>query len=249
MQLILIIDNDFNDITTYEYYLSGLRHRVITTTKARKGLEYARSAPPDLLVVGLSISEKESIENLALIKKDDITRNTPVLALYRQDDPIFIEKMKKVGVSDFLFKPVEKKHLINKVSEMLEASREKQKKLLHERQYHIEVDRQVKGRATFHFFSGLKKYVAPEIKGIFKKEFLETIVNEHIAIDIRAIPEMPQDEIEILEKIMMLFGSKKINLIAGKHLGIILATTELEDKCNLFMSFEEYEEFLKSGLA
>ncbi|MCB1178855.1 MAG: response regulator [Leptospiraceae bacterium] len=249
MQLVLVVDTDFNDLTTTEYYLSGLRYRVVSTTKAKKGLEYARSAPPDLLVLGLSISDKESIENIAHIKRDEITKNTPILGLMRQDDENFIKKMKSLGMSQYFVKPVEKNLLVHKVSEMLDKSRERQKRLQSERQFHIEVDRETDGRATFRFFSGLKVYVAPEVKNIFKKELLGAIIKDHVAIDLRAIPEISPEEIEILEKIIMLFGSKKVNLIAGKHLGVLLAHSEIEDRCNLFMSMEEYDAFLKSDLA
>jgi len=248
MHLILILDTDFNDLTTIEYFLSGLRYRVVGTSKAKKALEFARSAPPDLLIIGLSITDKESIENLAFIKKDPITKDSPVLALYKQDDPTLIEKMKKIGVVEHLVKPIIKTQLVDKVHEILEFIDAKKLKDIEERQQHIEVEQKLLGRTTFYFYSGIKKYVAKEIRSVFNKEFLESIINDIISIDLRALPEFTPEDIDILEKIILLFGSKRINLIAGRHIGVILTSSELEEKTNLFMSPEELEEFIKNKL-
>ncbi|MCB1143878.1 MAG: response regulator [Leptospiraceae bacterium] len=248
MQLILIIDTDFNDVTTTEYFLSGLRHRVISTTKAKKGLEYARSAPPDLLVVGLSMTDKESIENIVFIRKDKITIDVPILGLFRNDDQVFIEKMKKVGVQEFLVKPIEKSALIEKVSKMLEISKEIKSKTVESIKEYIVVSKlETHTMITFH--SGLKKHVIPEIKNVFKKDFLESILNTETCLDLRSLPELTEEEVAMLEKIVLIFGNKKISILAGRNLGPILThADELEEKVNLFMSPEEFEEFLKNSL-
>jgi hypothetical protein len=56
---------------------------------------------------------------------------------------------------------------------------------------------------------------------------------------------LTKEDLVILEKILMLFGNKQLNILTGKHLGIILSETDLDTKANLFMSNDELEEFLK----
>lgn len=245
MHLILIIDTDINELSAMEYYLSGLRYRVVATARAKKGLEFALSAPPDLLIIGLTLKDRESIENLAIIKKDPITKDTPVLGVYAEENPHFIEKMKSFGVTDYLVRPIEKFNLVEKVRAVLEAAKLKKDKEISERVSHINIVQNVLGRTTIQFFSGISKYVVHEIRSVFTKEFLESIINDVIVIDIRSIPNLTSEDLNILEKILLLFGTKKVNIITGKHLGIILTETELETKANLFMSNDELEEFLK----
>lgn len=245
MHLILIIDTDINELSALEYYLSGLRYRVVGTARAKKGLEFALSAPPDLLIIGLTLKDKESIENLALIKKDAITKDTPVLGIYSENNPYFIEKMKTLGVTSYLIQPVDKYTLIEKVKSILEATKIKKDREIQERVRHIEIVQEVLGRTTIQFYSGISKYVAHEIRHVFTRDFLASIANDIVTIDIRFIPSLDIEDLNILEKILLLFGDKKINILTGRHLGIILSETELGEKANLFMSKEELEEFLK----
>jgi hypothetical protein len=78
-------------------------------------------------------------------------------------------------------------------------------------------------------------------------EFLRSIETNQCCIDLRDIPDMTSDEVGILEKIVGLFGNKKLSIIAGKHLGKIIAGSELSDKSNLFMSLEDYVVFLRAA--
>lgn len=245
MELILVIDTDINELSAIEYFLTGLRYRVVATATAKKGLQFALSAPPDLLIIGLTLKDRESIENLALIKRDPITKDTPVLGIYAEENPTFIEKMKAFGVAEYLIRPIDKFTIIDKVKSILENSKSKKDREILERVHHIEIIQNVLGRTTIKFYSGVSKYVAPEIRRVFTREFFESTLEDVIILDIRAIPHLNEEDLKILEKILLLFGDKRINILTGKHLGVLLAETDFENKANLFMSNEEIEEFLK----
>ena len=101
-------------------------------------------------------------------------------------------------------------------------------------------------RTVIVFRSGIKNYVIPALRGTLNLEFIKSIIHKHIAVDIHTIPEVTVEELQILEKIVKLFGNKKLALITGTHLGNIMKNSDLSDYANLFLSMDDYELFLEN---
>ena len=129
----------------------------------------------------------------------------------------------------------------------MEISKESQSDKILARKNHIIIENPAPNLTKVIFKSGIQKYVLPQVKKTFNMEFLRTVEMGQCCIDIRDIPEMTSDEVRIFEKIVGLFGSKKVSIIAGKHLGKIIAGSDLTDKANLFISLEDYVVFLKAA--
>ena len=91
MQLVLLIETDIRASKEFERYLAGNRFRFVNTTSSKKGLEYAKSAPPDLLVIGFHPEERDAVDTLIYLKRDPITKYIPVLALIRESNQPFID--------------------------------------------------------------------------------------------------------------------------------------------------------------
>nr|HNI26027.1 hypothetical protein [Leptospiraceae bacterium] len=66
---------------------------------------------------------------------------------------------------------------------------------------------------------------------------------------IRNVPEITAGELLILDRFMKIFGDKKLAIIAGKHMGLLISESDLQEKADLFMSVEEYENFFARGLS
>lgn len=245
MELILIIGKDHHLNFTLEYFLQGHRYRVVSTNDYKKGVMYSKSGSPEIILFGVYPEHRESIEALIEIKKEPISSDIPMICFFPKDDPAIISKVTRLGIVEYFILPPLQDPLLVKVKRILSENELYREKQALSRHTHILVEQPEKDIIIISFKSGLKKYVLPEIRSVFNAEFLNSVMEDHIALDIRDIPLMDADEILIIEKLLPLF-KKKISLLAGKHLGLILAQSDLEDRVNLFMSMEEYKVFLET---
>ncbi|MCP5493084.1 MAG: response regulator [Leptospiraceae bacterium] len=246
MQTIIIIDQDTESNSQLEKILAP-SYRVIEASDNKRGIEFVRSALPDLIIVGLEIEDLESFDALKQIQKDPMIKDTPVLGLFRDADRKFIiDSSRKYGIVEHIFKPVNKYELIPKIKELIEVSKLNQSSKIISRKNHIVVERPLDNLIKISFKSGLKKYVLPEIKTVLNPEFLKALSTKECCLDIRDLPELTKEEMGILDKIIPIFGNKKISIIAGKHLGTIISSSNLEERTHIFMSLEDFVVFIKN---
>ncbi|HNC00992.1 MAG TPA: hypothetical protein PLP33_09750 [Leptospiraceae bacterium] len=247
MEVIIAIDPESEYLDNTESLLSGAKYNFVKANEFKKGMDYVKTATPDLLMIGIKKIDKELIDTIQFFKKNSNTKNIPILGIYKEQKRSDIENGFKLGINAYLVQPLDKHRLLDKVKELMEISKENQSDQIMTRKNHILIENPTPGLTKITFKSGIYKYVLPQVKKTFNMEFLRTVELNQCCIDIRDIPEMTMDEVSMFEKIVGLFGSKKISIIAGKHLGKIIAGSELSDKANLFMSLEDYVVFLKAA--
>jgi response regulator RpfG family c-di-GMP phosphodiesterase len=246
MQTFLIIDKVVQEANEISEFLAGYKYKIVKLHDLKKGLEMAKSALPDLIILGIESDDRESIAAIQNLKRDPITKEIPIIPTIRSNDRTLLEFIRKMGIHDYFVKPVNKVKMIEKIKSSLIQAREQKKDNILFRRNHIVVENPTESITIIAFKSGMK-YVLPEIRNIFNPEFLKSITNKNISLDIRDIQEMVLDELKILEKVVSVFGQKKISIIAGKHLGYIIASSDLEEKTNMFLSLEDYVSFLKNS--
>ncbi|MEM7182586.1 MAG: response regulator [Spirochaetota bacterium] len=245
MELILVIDHNSTVIKELEQHLHGHRYRLITTTSYSKGITYTKSGSPDVIFLGLQETNKESLKTIIDLKKDPISKNIPVIAILGKQETSLMQQSQKFGASDYVTLPIAEEVVLEKIQSVIQLDRNVKADKASSRNTHIVVKQLDAQQTMISFKSGLKKYVLPELRGVFNAEFLNMIMDDDICMDLRDIPFLQSDELLIVEKLIGLFKHKMVALIAGKHLGLILAESELEEKVHLCMSLEEYQIFLK----
>jgi response regulator RpfG family c-di-GMP phosphodiesterase len=246
MQTFLIIEKLESDANDISNFLAGYKYKIVTIHDLKKGLEMAKSTLPDLIIIGVESNDRESIAAMQNLRRDPITKEIPIIPTILSNDRTLLETIRKLGIYDYFVKPINKVKLIEKIKASLIQAKEQKKDNILFRKHHIVVENPTESITIIAFKSGMK-YVLPEMRNIFNPEFLKSIANKNVSLDIRDIQEMVLEELKILEKIVTVFGGQKISIIAGKHLGYIIATSELEDIVNLFLSLEDYVSFLKNN--
>lgn len=242
-QRIVFIDQDVKTQMQVEFHLPDFE--IISVNDYPKGVELCKKAAPDLILIGfLQKMDQEPIVAVRQLKRDPSTSQVPIIGLYNNMDRIRQEKDRQEGVESFLTKPINKELLIAKIRECLNNARAQKQYDSVKIKSHIKVDTSTPGLVKISFRSGLK-FVLPEIKNIFNAEFLATIHNNDCCLDIRDFTSVSKEEASVLEKIVSVFGKKRIALVAGKHLGAIMTLSTLESKADLFMNIDDYLEFLK----
>jgi CheY-like chemotaxis protein len=246
MQLVLLIEPINHDLTIIQNHLSGSRFRLVETNNYKKGFDFARSAPPNLILLGLDPKQREGVDTLIYLKKESITRDIPVLGLIKESNQAFVDYVLKVGISATLTKPFEKQSLVDKVQDLLSKHEIIKSRILNTIKKHASIVFENDFRVMIEFRSGLKQYVLPEIRGLINYEFVKRVIPKHVCIDIRQLPEMTSEEVQILEKILHAFGEKRIALVTGSHLGNLMKNSSISDTANLFLSLDDYEIFLEN---
>ncbi|MBK8395412.1 MAG: hypothetical protein IPL26_09245 [Leptospiraceae bacterium] len=242
-QRIVLIDKDVKTQTLLESYL--LEFDFISVNDHTKGVELCKTAAPDLIIIGfLSKSDEDSIAAVRKLKRDLSTNKVPIIGFYHNLDRVQLERDHKEGVEAYITKPINKEILIAKIKECMNNARAQRQYDSFKNKNHIKVENITPILVKISFLSGLK-YVLPEVKNIFNNEFLISLKSKDCCMDIRDFPSISKEDAIILEKIVSIFGQKRIAVIVGKHMGPIISHSNLENRADLFMNLEDYIEFLK----
>ena len=86
-------------------------------------LDSARQTKPDVVLVDALMPGKTGYEVCEEIRRDPLLRNTPLLLLTGAFEPFDEEKARRCGADDYISKPFESQHLIDKVKQLIELGR------------------------------------------------------------------------------------------------------------------------------
>ena len=117
---ILLIDDDTALCRLFGGYLQKAGFQVIYSHNGDEGREIARRLQPDLILLDLTLPSMDGYEVSARLKKEELTKNIPVIILSNADISQEAEKtFKAQGVADYIHKSVEEKELIERVKKVL----------------------------------------------------------------------------------------------------------------------------------
>lgn len=119
-KLLLVEDNDMNrDMLSRRLRRQG--YEVVCAVDGREGLELLRSESPDLVLMDMSLPEKDGWTATREIKEDPDLGSTPVIALTAHAMPGDREKALEAGCDDYDTKPVELSRLLEKIDRQLDG--------------------------------------------------------------------------------------------------------------------------------
>jgi two-component system cell cycle response regulator DivK len=106
MAKILIIEDNPANMTLTEYLMNWVGHTVITATDAEAGLTLARSEHPDLILMDIQLPGMDGLEATRLLKRDEATREIPVIALTALVMKGDEERILAAGCDGYIGKPM-----------------------------------------------------------------------------------------------------------------------------------------------
>jgi CheY-like chemotaxis protein len=120
---ILSIDDEeiYRELINISLEFHGLK--VVQAKDGAAGLNLARSAKPDLILLDLVMPEMSGLEVCRRIFADPQLRTIPLVVLSGSDDSSEIEACLQLGAVDYLLKPFEPGVLIKVVLKHLATSR------------------------------------------------------------------------------------------------------------------------------
>ena len=121
---VMIIDDeeDFLRITKLNLEETD-KYEVMTLSSAKDFISYVHSFKPDIILLDLLMPTIGGLEACERLNNDPIGKRIPIVILSALDKNTDKLKAYKVGVVDYLVKPIEKKDLIAKIEKVLQFKR------------------------------------------------------------------------------------------------------------------------------
>ena len=116
---ILIMDDDELLIALLEHKLGQRGLRILTATDGSEGLEAARAAKPDLIVLDGMMPTMDGFEVLRHLKEDPGTQDIPVIMLSARRLEHDVVNGLNLGAADYLVKPFMPEELALKIQTLL----------------------------------------------------------------------------------------------------------------------------------
>lgn len=103
IKILLIEDDPFlSSMYTTKFELDGFT--VVSGDDGRKGLDLAMVEIPDIILLDILMPVMDGFEVLENLKKDERTKNIPVILLTNLNQKDDIERGLKMGANDYLIK-------------------------------------------------------------------------------------------------------------------------------------------------
>jgi len=119
---ILLIDDDDALLRLFGGYLEKAGFEIIYAHDGDAGREMARRLQPDIILLDLGLPGMDGYELSALLKKEELTKNIPLIVLTSADISKEAEILfRQRGVADYIHKSVESEELIERVRKVLHA--------------------------------------------------------------------------------------------------------------------------------
>lgn len=120
---VLVVDDEPALRAALVRFVKQLGLDVVAAVNGREALKLAREQPPDLVLTDLNMPELDGIGLLRALKKDDRTRDIPVVVVSAQDDLESVVTCLEEGADDHITKPYNSTLLKARVAPLLERKR------------------------------------------------------------------------------------------------------------------------------
>ncbi|MCW5893890.1 MAG: response regulator [bacterium] len=117
--LILVVDDDAATCALTATLLERDGHRTLRTTSGKEGLAIIAREPVTLLLLDVVMPEMGGFEVCAALRATDVGRKLPIILLTGKDDIDTRQEGMRLGVSEFLTKPIDRHELSARVRAQL----------------------------------------------------------------------------------------------------------------------------------
>jgi DNA-binding response OmpR family regulator len=116
---ILIVDDSNTNVILLDAILGNRGYDIIKTTSVKEASPYLEDTPPDLILLDLLMPKISGYQFLEEIRKNKKTKNIPVLVITAVTEEESKVRTKKLGIADYIEKPINIQALITKVEKIL----------------------------------------------------------------------------------------------------------------------------------
>ena len=120
-KILIIEDNPMNmELTTDLLKVSG--YDVIQSDTAEQGIKLAQEQHPDLIIMDIGLPVMDGLSAVEILKKDEKTKDIPILALTSYAMKGDREKILEAGCEGYLAKPIDTRKFADEVKAILKKA-------------------------------------------------------------------------------------------------------------------------------
>ena len=117
---ILVVDDSTTNVVLLEAILDEKGYQIETALNAKEAYAIIERESPDLILLDLLMPKISGFDFLEEIRKNEKTKNTPVIVVSALTDEENVDKILKMGAIDFVKKPIDLQYLVDKVEAVLQ---------------------------------------------------------------------------------------------------------------------------------
>src|SRR5262249_35840677 len=119
---ILIVEDDRLSLIVLRQLLTAQGHEILHSSEGWDGINRARNEQPDLIVMDINLPDISGFDATLLLKKDDQTKNIPIVAVTAFVTPADKANALRSGCDAYIPKPVNISNLLGTIETFLSPS-------------------------------------------------------------------------------------------------------------------------------
>ncbi|MBI5201106.1 MAG: response regulator [Elusimicrobia bacterium] len=116
---VLVVDDDEEIVCFVEMTLKEAGYEVVTASNGKEGLDKARTARPDLILLDLAMPVMHGYEVCHALRADESFNNTQIVVTSGKSYPVDIKNAKDAGANHYMVKPYGLNQLLDMVNRAL----------------------------------------------------------------------------------------------------------------------------------
>jgi two-component system cell cycle response regulator DivK len=116
MAKVLVVEDNPANMTLATFLLKSAGYVVLNATDAEIGLALARAEQPDLILMDIQLPGMDGLEATGVLKRDEATRDIPVIALTALAMKGDEERIRAAGCDGYIAKPLAYREFLATVS-------------------------------------------------------------------------------------------------------------------------------------
>ena len=122
MATVLVVEDNPANMTLATFLLKSAGYAVLSATDAEAGLALARREQPDLVLMDIQLPGMDGLQACAILKKDEGTRDIPVIALTALAMKGDEERIRAAGCDGYIAKPLAYREFLATIAARLHKS-------------------------------------------------------------------------------------------------------------------------------
>lgn len=117
--VVVVADNCQDNLTFISFILDALKFKYYLASDGKTALDLVNDKQPDLVLLDIIMPEMNGIEVNVLIKRNQITRHIPTVAITGLTEQEHISAIQNAGFDDYIIKPFMIEDLENRLTRFL----------------------------------------------------------------------------------------------------------------------------------
>jgi len=119
---ILVVEDDRLSLILLRQLLTAQGYEILHSSEGWDGINRARNEQPDLIVMDINLPDISGLDATLLLKKDDQTKNIPIIAVTAFVTPADEANALNSGCDAYIAKPINMSNFLGTVDTFLSSS-------------------------------------------------------------------------------------------------------------------------------